>query len=174
MPQRRPPSTLRWPKQYDLRTPPRGGGPGSGPSTREEGVYTPTAHEAAPGGGDGPGSPPGGASRMALAGCDYDIGGRRRASALAAPPGSSRVAKAVRPTSHADGPLWGYSSEAGTPAGGVRECDLSSTTLVASHDLQGQHSVSSRNTAHRSRTESHGRGGTQNGSVRALGRAARS
>ena len=75
--------------------PPLGEPPGSGPSARQEGVSTPTAQEGAPGGGDGPGSPPGGASRMAPAGCDYDIGGRRRASALAAPPVSPGVAEAV-------------------------------------------------------------------------------
>ena len=33
--------------------------PGTGPHTRQEGVYTPTAHAGAPGRGDGPGSPPG-------------------------------------------------------------------------------------------------------------------
>ena len=43
VPQRRPLPTLGWPKQYDLRTPPPGGAPGSGPSARQEGVYTPTA-----------------------------------------------------------------------------------------------------------------------------------
>ena len=31
---------------------------GTGPPTRQEGVYTPTAHAGAPGRGDGPGSPP--------------------------------------------------------------------------------------------------------------------
>ena len=42
------------------RPPPPREAPGTGPPARQEGVYTPTAHEGAPGRGDGPGSPSGG------------------------------------------------------------------------------------------------------------------
>ena len=68
----------------------------SGPPTWLEGVYTPTAHEGAPGRGDGTGSPPGAGAcpgsgtgpHAIVGGWRYSRGRSRRGTA--APPGAGR------------------------------------------------------------------------------------
>ena len=77
----------------------------SGPPTWLEGVYTPTAHEGAPGRGDGTGSPPGaGACPGSGTGPHAIVGGRRYSRGrsrrgTAAPPGAGRDQDGGRGTS---------------------------------------------------------------------------
>ena len=75
--------------------PPLGEAPGTGPPTRLEGVYTPTAHEGAPARGDGPGSSlgegcsPGNGEGLhtAVGGWRYYRGHSRRGAAAHSPTG---------------------------------------------------------------------------------------
>ena len=103
-PEPRPPAgrtrcQRRWQwRRYQPRRPPLGEAPGTGPPSRPEGVYTPTAHEGAPARGDGPGSslgegcgPGSGAGPHAAAGgWRYSRGHSRHGTAAPPPTGCGR------------------------------------------------------------------------------------
>ena len=135
----------------DPPPPPLGEASGSGPLARQEGVYTPTTHEGAPGRGDGPGSPlgegtsPGGGKGPHAEVGEWRYGRGHSRRGTAAPPRTGcdwdddQRSPPPRPTSCRGSPppveMWGRLSQScPPPPPGVTFVNANVTSLCAHYE----------------------------------------